>query len=225
MSGALSLGVIGGVDGPTAVFVTGSPAPLVIYLLAINVLAFAVYGWDKARSKVQGARRVPEKTLFLLAILGGSVGAILGMRVWHHKTRHWYFKYGLPAILLAQLSAACIKTKEDLSMKRITKQETLPALAVPEVLSVPELAYPARLGKRAVVQVLRKADVKKAALAVGGTALVLSAISAAGKRQFYKRIVASELKRQLAVVNGKLDNLQAQNEALRAELARLKQEK
>ena len=44
MSGALSLGVIGGVDGPTAVFVTGSPAPLVIYLLAINVLAFAVYG-------------------------------------------------------------------------------------------------------------------------------------------------------------------------------------
>jgi len=54
---------------------------------------------------------------------------------------------------------------------------------------------------------------------------VLSAIGAAGKRQFYKRIVASELKRQLAVVNGKLDNLQAQNEALRAELARLKQEK
>ena len=106
MSGALSLGVIGGANGPTAVFVTGSPAPLVIYLLAINVLAFAVYGWDKARSKVQGARRVPEKTLFLLAILGGSVGAILGMRVWHHKTRHWYFKYGLPAILLAQLALA-----------------------------------------------------------------------------------------------------------------------
>ena len=94
MSGALSLGVIGGADGTTAVFVTGSPAPLV------------VYGWDKARSKVQGARRVPEKTLFLLAILGGSVGAILGMRVWHHKTRHWYFKYGLPAILLAQLALA-----------------------------------------------------------------------------------------------------------------------
>ena len=42
----------------------------------------------------------------VLAILGGSVGAILGMRVWHHKTRHWYFKYGLPAILLAQLALA-----------------------------------------------------------------------------------------------------------------------
>ena len=62
--------------------------------------------WRYERSKVQGARRVPEKTLFLLAILGGSVGAILGMRVWHHKTRHWYFKYGLPAILLAQLALA-----------------------------------------------------------------------------------------------------------------------
>ena len=72
---------------------------------------------------------------------------------------------------------------------------------------------------------MRKADVKKAALAVGGAALAISVISAAGKRQFYKRIVASELKRQLAVVNGKLDNLQAQNEVLRAELARLKQEK
>ena len=44
--------------------------------------------------------------LFPFAILGGSVGAILGMRVWHHKTRHWYFKYGLPAILLAQLALA-----------------------------------------------------------------------------------------------------------------------
>ncbi len=76
-------------------------------------------------------------------------------------------------------------------MKRITKQETLPALAVPEVLSVPELAYPARLGKRAVVQVLRKADVKKGRAGRRRAALVLSAIGAAGKRQFYKRIVAS----------------------------------
>ena len=92
--------------GMTAFVTVGSPLPLLIYLAAVNVLAFAVYGWDKARSKVRGARRVPEKTLFLLALLGGSVGAILGMRVWRHKTRHWYFKYGLPAILLAQLALA-----------------------------------------------------------------------------------------------------------------------
>ena len=92
--------------GMTTFAVVGAPLPLAIYLVGINVLAFAVYGWDKMRSKVQGARRVPEKTLFLLALLGGSVGAILGMRIWHHKTRHWYFKYGLPAILLMQLALA-----------------------------------------------------------------------------------------------------------------------
>ena len=90
----------------TAFAVVGTPLPFLLYLAGINVLAFAVYGWDKMRSKVQGARRVPEKTLFLLAIIGGSVGAIAGMRVWHHKTRHWYFKYGLPAILLVQLALA-----------------------------------------------------------------------------------------------------------------------
>ena len=91
----------------TAAFAAvGAPLPFLLYLAGINVLAFAVYGWDKARSKVQGARRVPEKTLFLLALLGGSVGALLGMHVWHHKTRHWYFKYGLPAILFAQLALA-----------------------------------------------------------------------------------------------------------------------
>ena len=66
---------------------------------------------------------------------------------------------------------------------------------------------------------------KKAALAVGGTALVLSAIGAAGKRQFYKRIVASELKRQLAPLHRKLDQLQAENRMLRAELEQLKKEK
>ena len=91
----------------TALAAVGAPLPFLLYLAGINVLAFTVYGWDKMRSKVQGARRVPEKTLFLLAILGGSVGAIAGMRVWHHKTRHWYFKYGLPTILLVQLALVC----------------------------------------------------------------------------------------------------------------------
>lgn len=101
-----TLAYIGGADGPTAIFVTGSLWPIALYLLAINLLAFTVYGWDKWRSKVRGARRVPEKTLFLLALLGGSLGAVAGMRIFHHKTRHWYFKYGLPTILLAQLAFA-----------------------------------------------------------------------------------------------------------------------
>ena len=63
---------------------------------------FFLFGVDKRRAR-QNRWRIPEKTLFVLAALGGSVGAIAGMWVYHHKTRHWYFKYGMPAILLAQL--------------------------------------------------------------------------------------------------------------------------
>ena len=75
------------------------------YLAAINLAAFLTFGADKRRAK-RNAWRVPERTLFLLALLGGSLGAILGMRAFRHKTRHWYFRYGLPAILLAQLALA-----------------------------------------------------------------------------------------------------------------------
>ncbi len=78
----------------------------IVYLAAINVLTFCVYGADKRRAKIPGARRVPEKTLLGLAAIGGSLGALLGMRVFRHKTRHWYFRYGIPAILLAQAAAA-----------------------------------------------------------------------------------------------------------------------
>ena len=80
----------------------------VIYLAAINLITFCVYGADKRRAKIQGARRVPEKTLFALALLFGSAGALFAMRVFHHKTRHWYFKFGFPAIALAQAAAAVI---------------------------------------------------------------------------------------------------------------------
>lgn len=81
------------------------PDWLGVYLLIVNVAAFAVYGADKLRAK-QGRWRVPEKTLFLLAIIGGSVGALLGMWCFHHKTRHWYFRYGIPVILVVQLALA-----------------------------------------------------------------------------------------------------------------------
>ena len=75
------------------------------YLLLVNLIAFGIFGADKRRAK-RGAWRVPEKTLFLFAVLGGSVGAILGMRTFRHKTKHWYFRCGLPAILIVQLAAA-----------------------------------------------------------------------------------------------------------------------
>ena len=76
-----------------------------IYLVFINLLAFVLMGADKAKAK-RNAWRIPEKTLFLSAILGGSIGAILGMQLFRHKTRHWYFKYGMPIILALQLIAA-----------------------------------------------------------------------------------------------------------------------
>ena len=78
---------------------------LLVWLAAINLVTFAVYGIDKAKAK-RGTWRVPEKTLFLLPLLGGSLGALLGMRVFHHKTKHWYFVWGIPLILLAQIVLA-----------------------------------------------------------------------------------------------------------------------
>ncbi len=78
---------------------------LAVWLIAINLVTFAVYGADKRRAR-RGAWRVPEKTLFLLPLLGGSIGALLGMRVFRHKTKHWYFVWGVPAILLAQAALA-----------------------------------------------------------------------------------------------------------------------
>ena len=79
---------------------------LVLWLLAANLTAFALIGADKRRARRRGARRIPERRLFLAAALGGSAGAIAGMYVFHHKTRHRTFRWGLPAILLAQLAAA-----------------------------------------------------------------------------------------------------------------------
>ena len=72
------------------------------YLAAVNLLAFTVYGADKRRAK-KDKRRVPEKTLFLLAIIGGSVGAWAGMYTFRHKTKHLKFVLGIPAILIAQI--------------------------------------------------------------------------------------------------------------------------
>lgn len=76
---------------------------LVCYLLAVNAVTFIVYGIDKYKAK-KAKWRISEATLLLLAVLGGSVGAWVGMKVWHHKTMHKIFKYGIPAILLIQIA-------------------------------------------------------------------------------------------------------------------------
>ena len=76
---------------------------LAYYLLAINAVAFIMYGIDKYKAK-KAKWRISEATLLLLAILGGSIGAWMRMKVWHHKTMHKKFKYGIPAILLIQIA-------------------------------------------------------------------------------------------------------------------------
>ena len=75
---------------------------ILIYLIIINILAFVLMGMDKTKAR-KGAWRIPEKTLFLSAILGGSIGAWLGMYTFRHKTKHWYFVVGMPLILAIQV--------------------------------------------------------------------------------------------------------------------------
>ena len=74
-----------------------------IYLAAMNVVTFFLYGIDKLKAK-KSKWRVKEATLIWMSVFGGSIGALLGMKVWHHKTQHKKFKYGVPLILLAQIS-------------------------------------------------------------------------------------------------------------------------
>ena len=76
-----------------------------IYLLAVNAVTFIVYGIDKYKAK-HAKWRISEATLILLAVIGGSIGAWCGMKVWHHKTMHKKFKYGVPVILLLQVALA-----------------------------------------------------------------------------------------------------------------------
>lgn len=73
-----------------------------IYLIGINLAGFIIMGVDKKRA-IRGAWRISEASFFLTALLGGSLGCILGMQHFRHKTKHWYFKYGMPAILVVQV--------------------------------------------------------------------------------------------------------------------------
>ena len=98
-------------EGTTAALFTvvGNPwALLGCYLLVMNLITFFVFGFDKWKAKYkekhETARRVPERTLFLLAAIGGSVGALVAMKLFHHKTLHLKFKYGVPLILALQVA-------------------------------------------------------------------------------------------------------------------------
>ena len=73
------------------------------YLFAINIVSFFLYGIDKYKAK-KNKWRIPEATLLMIAVIGGSIGAWVGMRLWHHKTMHKKFKYGIPLIITLQVA-------------------------------------------------------------------------------------------------------------------------
>lgn len=75
------------------------------YLLLMNLIAFFLMGWDKRLAR-RGAWRVPERTLFFAAAVGGGIGGWAGMYVFHHKTRHWYFVVGFPLLAAVQVALA-----------------------------------------------------------------------------------------------------------------------
>ncbi len=92
----------------TVFAIIGRPWALLLgWLVLINLVTFFVFGFDKLQAKrkekKESIRRVPEKTLLILSAIGGSVGALIGMRVWRHKTLHKKFRFGVPLILALQI--------------------------------------------------------------------------------------------------------------------------
>ena len=78
---------------------------IICFLLAINIATFLLYGIDKYKEK-KNQWRISEATLLTMAAIGGSIGAWVGMRIWHHKTMHKKFKYGIPIIIIMQVALA-----------------------------------------------------------------------------------------------------------------------
>ena len=76
---------------------------ILYYLLAVNIVTFLLYGVDKYKAK-KSKWRISEATLLMMAVIGGSIGAWAGMRLWHHKTKHKKFKYGIPVIIIMQIA-------------------------------------------------------------------------------------------------------------------------
>ena len=93
-----------------------SIALLAGYLIVINILGFALMGIDKRKAQ-RSAYRIPEATLFTTAIMGGSLGSVIGMYLFRHKTKHWYFKLGMPIILLTQVALAILLIVSPLEFK------------------------------------------------------------------------------------------------------------
>ena len=78
---------------------------ILYYLVIVNLIGFLFMGLDKWKAKNRSFR-IPEATLLLISLLGGALGSMIGMHLFHHKTRHWYFLYGIPFMLVLHILAA-----------------------------------------------------------------------------------------------------------------------
>ena len=124
-----------------------------IYLVVINVVTFFIYGIDKWKAK-KSKWRIPETTLLGLAVIGGSVGAWLGMKVWHHKTLHKKFEYGVPLILIAQIALIFLcscRTKQQVEAVTPISHEYVPEHS-PNVFLV---MYDAEIGKGPLLKAIK----------------------------------------------------------------------
>ncbi len=95
-----------------------SMAFLAGYIIVINLIGFALMGIDKRKAQ-RSAYRIPEATLFTIALMGGSLGSVIGMYTFRHKTKHWYFKFGMPIILLLQVALVVLLLFSPLEFKFI----------------------------------------------------------------------------------------------------------
>ena len=145
---------------------------VLVYLVIINVVAFLVFGLDKWRAR-HSKWRISETTLLALAVVGGSVGAWLGMSVWHHKTLHKKFKYGIPLILAAQLALLLLtlcKTKQTIEPSVPVEAQRMEAEHSPDVFLV---MYDEQVGKAPLLKAVKeyKCEVKYDYRLMNGMAL------------------------------------------------------
>ena len=127
---------------------------IVYYLIGINVIAFLVYGIDKWKAK-KSLWRIRETALLGLAVLGGSIGAWLGMKVWRHKTMHKKFKYGIPLILIAQIAIVLLvscKTKQTVELPEPVRSHQAEQEHSPNVFLV---MYDAEVGKAPLLDAVK----------------------------------------------------------------------
>lgn len=128
---------------------------ILIYLVVINVATFFTYGIDKWKAK-RTKWRIREAALLGLAVLGGSIGAWLGMKVWHHKTQHKKFKYGIPIILIAQviilLLTSC-RTKQVVELSKPFPESKYAPEHSPNVFL---LMYDAEVGKEPLLKAIKE---------------------------------------------------------------------